>query len=156
MNIEQAERGISTCKAILIRLRAQIAAAAPQAAGPTPRVGCDGGWIGVSAKQNPREILSAKAQLESLSNCEAEAEWFLNEYTQRVSRKTLGDQIDRYRLLCGWTVEDLAEQIDMSRDAVSDHINKGATPQPAKLAKYAEVFSGSGKVGRVTIKDLTG
>jgi hypothetical protein len=71
------------------------------------------------------------------------------------SRKktTLGTNIDKYRQLCGWTIETLAEVMDMDRTSILDHINKNVRPRPDALKRYAESFSD--KLGYlVTVADL--
>ena len=70
---------------------------------------------------------------------------------RRAARKeyktALGRTIDGFRKECGWTFEELATTIAMSKDAVLDHVHKGTQPRPDALKSYADAFSS--KLGRV-------
>jgi DNA-binding XRE family transcriptional regulator len=68
------------------------------------------------------------------------------------SPSSLGSNLERLRNECGWTVEALAEAVEVERRTVFRHL-KGTSPRPAVMRRYAEAFSKA--LGRkITILDL--
>ena len=70
-------------------------------------------------------------------------------------RKTLGERINDYRAKCDMSMQDLADAVQITKKMVNDHINHGAVPKTAILARYVEVFT-IRLNQRITVKDLTG
>jgi hypothetical protein len=62
-------------------------------------------------------------------------------------QSALGRNIDRLRKERGWTFEELADKMDLTKEVVNDHINNGARPRVKNLSKYADVFG-------VTVEEL--
>jgi hypothetical protein len=49
--------------------------------------------------------------------------------------------IQRLRLECGWSYDDLTGSVDMDRSTVIDHATKVTQPWPATVKKYADAFT---------------
>lgn len=67
----------------------------------------------------------------------------------------IGDRIERLRLDCGWSVEDLAAQVKLKESSVDNHRKHRSQPRGRTLQEYARVFSE--KLGRpITVAELRG
>jgi len=52
-----------------------------------------------------------------------------------------GRNIDRLRLECGWSYDDLARASGLDKYTILLHVNKGMQPRPATMKIYADTFS---------------
>jgi hypothetical protein len=67
----------------------------------------------------------------------------------------LGRNIDRLRLECGWSFDEISKATELSKQLILGHVNAGRSAYPSTLATYAHVFSE--KLGRsVTVAELRG
>jgi len=80
--------------------------------------------------------------------CEASADYCLsrsNESEQSAKGKpyktSLGRNIDKYRLECGWSYDDLAHWSNIDKKRILAHVNAGKTAYPSTLKKYADAFT---------------
>jgi DNA-binding XRE family transcriptional regulator len=68
-------------------------------------------------------------------------------------RTPLGENIDRFREECGWSVDELAEAAGIDRRLILRHVNEGKNPIPSTCKKYADAFSK--RLGRpITVAEL--
>lgn len=58
----------------------------------------------------------------------------------KEAKMILADKIINERKKCGWSQEELAEKLDVSRQSVSKWEGAQATPDIQKILKMAEVF----------------
>ena len=63
------------------------------------------------------------------------------ELTTAQRRSALGRNIEKLRKECGWTFEEMAVKVGISKDAANDHINHGTQPHAKTLKAYADAFS---------------
>lgn len=68
-------------------------------------------------------------------------------------RTAFARNVDRLRTECGWTYEQLAEEIKLDRTSVIDHVTKGAQPRVQTKKAYADAFTR--RLGRsISVNDL--
>ncbi len=97
------------------------------------------------------QIMQMRDQASSISDTSSPSEGGLHEPEEYPT--AFGRNIDRLRLECHWTYDDLEYWSDISKSQIINHIRKGKTPYPRTLAKYCDVFSK--KLGRrITSSDL--
>jgi hypothetical protein len=61
--------------------------------------------------------------------------------------------LNRLRLECGWSFEDMAKATDIDKKLILGHVNKGKNPRPSTRATYASAFTE--RLGRpVTVAEL--
>ncbi len=53
----------------------------------------------------------------------------------------IGQNIDRLRKECGWSLTKLAEETGIDKKSIISHVNKGTRPVPRLLREYAQAFS---------------
>jgi DNA-binding XRE family transcriptional regulator len=61
---------------------------------------------------------------------------------ESIEQKTVGQEIDELRLLCGWTAEQLADMVEISPRSVYRHLSGEDLPSKLNRAKYERTFSG--------------
>jgi DNA-binding XRE family transcriptional regulator len=66
--------------------------------------------------------------------------------------RTHGQLIRYFRERCGWTQEQLAEKINLSRDSIIDHEQGRTKPSRRNLLKYSELFDKELNSGRKQTK----
>ena len=72
---------------------------------------------------------------------------------EKVYLTAVGENIDRYRMECHFSYDDLALKADFTKKTILDHVNKGAQPRLSTLLTYAAVFTN--QLGyEVTVEDL--
>lgn len=54
---------------------------------------------------------------------------------------TIGQQLEKLRLECGWSAEELAERVDITPRSVYRHLSDEDRPSKLNLAKYARAFT---------------
>jgi hypothetical protein len=57
------------------------------------------------------------------------------------AQESVGSQIQRLRLECDWTEEDLAEAVDLDLRSVQRHLASDAAPRALTIRKYEKAFS---------------
>ena len=58
-----------------------------------------------------------------------------------AARPTIGQQIDRWRLRCGWSIAKLAAEVELDESSVKDHLADRARPRVENLQSYERVFT---------------
>jgi hypothetical protein len=56
-------------------------------------------------------------------------------------KTALGRNIDKYRMECGWSYDDLAYATDIDKKLVLGHVNLGKGAHPKTIKRYADIFS---------------
>ena len=54
---------------------------------------------------------------------------------------SLASNLNRLRLECGWSLDELTQQTGIEKKLVLRHVNQGKKAHPGTLAKYARAFS---------------
>jgi hypothetical protein len=80
----------------------------------------------IAPRESGRDVTPPARMLESLTAADP---------------RTLGQKLDKYRLECGWSVEELAAKVGLDRSSTQRHLSDQVKPRPQHLRKYATAFS---------------
>ncbi len=78
-----------------------------------------------AAQQSPERISGSAAE---------------NVATGKTYKTTFGRNIDRFRLECGWSLNQLEEATGIDKKLIIGHISKGKAAHPKTQKKYADAF----------------
>ena len=62
-------------------------------------------------------------------------------HPQKEYKTALGRNIDKLRIDCGWSFDDLAQATELDKKLILGHVNKGKGVHPRTLATYANAFN---------------